>query len=182
MTTRVRKLLGWFTVAALLPALACAHRLDEYLQAVIVVIEPRAIRLELNLIPGADVTGDLLGAIDSDHDGAISPAEAVAYGESVKRDLRVELDETPLALKVEVRLFPSEAELHDGTGIIQLVCAASIPALKGGSHRLSVENRHRPAGSIYLFNAAKPYARGIEIGAQKRNQSQSMGEIEFTVR
>jgi hypothetical protein len=46
----------------------------------------------------------------------------------------------------------------------------------------SLENRHLPAASAYLFNAAKPASDSIQIGRQVRNDNQSTGEIEFTVR
>jgi hypothetical protein len=42
-----------------------------------------------------------------------------------------------------------------------------------------VENRHLPAVSVYLLNAALPKSGSLEILAQKRNDNQSAGEIEF---
>ncbi len=38
-----------------LPSTADAHRLDEYLQATLVDIEPGVLRLRINLTPGVDI-------------------------------------------------------------------------------------------------------------------------------
>ena len=51
-----------------------------------------------------------------------------------------------------------------------------------GAHRLTLENRHLPALSVYLFNAAQPQSSSIQITRQKRNEIQSAGEIEFNYR
>src|SRR5262249_53406279 len=77
---------------SLLPLLAppptlFAHRLDEYLQATLVSIEPNAIRLQINLTPGVAVAEPVLARIDLDRDGVISTNEAAAYAEMLKRDL-----------------------------------------------------------------------------------------------
>ena len=69
-----------------------AHQLDEYLQATLVDIEPGKIRLQMDLTPGVAVAERLLGLIDRNRDGVISPDESTAYAELLKRDLVVRLD------------------------------------------------------------------------------------------
>lgn len=44
---------------------------------------------------------------------------------------------------------------------------------------LSPENRHLPAASVYLFNAAKPQSGAVQITRQQRNPNQSSCEIAF---
>jgi len=83
------------------PSTVFAHRLDEYLQATIVVIEPGTIRLRINLTPGVSVAEQVLAKIDRDRDGVISAKESAAYGELLKRDLVVGLD----GGKVELQLM-----------------------------------------------------------------------------
>jgi hypothetical protein len=46
-------------------------------------------------------------------------------------------------------------------------------------HKLAFENRHLPAASGYLFNAALPGSALVRITGQKRNENQSTGEIAF---
>jgi hypothetical protein len=178
---RRRPLLPLLLLALLaLPSATFAHRLDEYLQATLVAIEPGSIRLEINLTPGVAIAEQVLALIDRDRDGAISPNEAAAYAELVRRDLRVRLDQRDAELKLTASKFPEPAELRSGVGIIQLEFSVTPSRLAAGTHRLTLENRHLPAVSVYLINAAKPIAETLQITAQRRNENQSAGEIEFT--
>jgi hypothetical protein len=162
------------------PSAAFAHRLDEYLQATLVAIEPGDIRLQMNLTPGVEVLDQVLARIDTDHDGAISAKEAAAYAVSLKRDLIVRLDQRVLDLKLTAVNVPEPDELREGEGIIQLEFSVPSDPLRTGAHSLTIENRHLPDVSVYLLNAAKPRAGSIEITGQKRNENQSTGEIGFT--
>lgn len=171
----------WVLLLAL-PSVGFCHRLDEYLQATLVVIESRTIRLQINLVPGVTVADEVIAAIDLDHDGIVSAEEAAAYGERLKRDLSVRLDRNPLELTVAASTFPARVELREGKGIIELEYAVKVPTLKAGMHTLSIENRHQAAASVYLLNAALPTSgAALRISAQRRNQNQSSGEIDFMV-
>lgn len=167
-------------VLTALPSAASAHRLDEYLQATLVSIEPDAIRLHINLTPGVAVADVVLAVIDRDHDGAISPDEAAAYAELLRRDLIVGINGVSLELKVAARRFPTPAELRTGSGIVQVEFVAAAGALRAGTHGLTLENRHLPAASAYLLNAARPNSPSVWITRQTRNDNQSAGAIEFT--
>ncbi len=150
-----------------------AHRLDEYLQATLVEIEPDAIRLQINLVPGVAVAEEVLALIDRDKDGTISKNEAAAYGEAVKRDLIVRCDDGKAELNLIGSTFPEPAEIRAGVGIIQLeFSVAPVPAapLATATHRFALENRHLPRAGVYLFNAAKPKAASVQITAQKRER------------
>src|SRR5438552_188462 len=57
------------------PTTVFSHRLDEYLQATLVVIEPSVVRLQINLTPGVDVAEKVLAQIDSNDDSVISKNE-----------------------------------------------------------------------------------------------------------
>ncbi|MEA3187726.1 MAG: hypothetical protein QOD99_1556, partial [Chthoniobacter sp.] len=103
------------------------------------------------------------------------------YAELLKRDLIVRLDQQNIKLRHTASNFPEPAELRTGFGIIQLEFTVMSGSLAGGAHRLSVENRHLPTASVYLFNAAKPVADAVEITAQRRNENQSACEIFFTI-
>ena len=179
--TRAFRRLALLLAAAALPSAALAHRLDEYLQATLVSIEPGNIRLGVNLTPGVVVAEPALALIDPDRDGVVSPGEAAAYAESVKRDLTVRLDGRDVELKLAGSSFPASADLRTGWGIIRLEFAAAPGALAAGPHQLTLENRHLPAISAYLVNAALPKDEMVRITRQSRNDNQSTGEIEFTL-
>jgi hypothetical protein len=164
-----------------LPSTIFAHRLDEYLQATLVTIDPGGVRLQINLTPGVAVAEKVLTLVDHNHDGVISTNEAEAYSELLKRDLFVRLDRRKLALKLSASNFPPPTELRTGWGIMQVEFCSTAGPLAAGVHRLTVKNRHLPGLSVYLFNAAQPKSGSIQITGQKRNQSQSSGEIEFTI-
>jgi len=170
------------------PEAAFAHRLDEYLQATLVMIEPGEIRLDMNLTPGVAVADQLLSQMHSDSPGVITPEGAAAYTESLRRDLTVQLDRRDLHLSVAGSHFPTSDELHSGWGIIQIAFSSKIGPLHSGAHVLSIVNRHLPGISVYLLNAGQsplfdatpPKAGSIAVTAQKRNENQSIGEIDFT--
>ena len=173
--------LGLLLGLVALPANGLAHRLDEYLQATLVAIEPNEVRLQINLTPGVAVADRVLARIDRDHDGVISTNEAAAYAESVRRDLTVVLDQRKVALHFTVSNFPAPAELRTGWGIIQLEFSAAVDSLPAGAHKLTLKNRHLPSLSVYLLNAAQPRSDLVQVTRQTRNKQQSTGEIEFVI-
>src|SRR5205085_1244086 len=115
-------------------------------------------------------------------DGTITPDEAAAYSESLKRDLTLRLDGRDVELKLTTCNCPAPAELRSGSGIIRVEFAATPGPLAAGAHRLTLENRHLLPVSVYLFNAAQPKSSSVRITRQTRNENQSEGEIEFTIR
>jgi hypothetical protein len=144
-----------------------------------VQIEPDEIRLEINLTPGVSVADAVLSVIDRDRDGVISTAEAAAYAELLKRDLVVCVDQRKVELKRISSNFAEPDELRSGWGIMQIGFSIDPGSLAAGSHTLGLENHHLNAISAYLFNAALPRSKLIQIAGQKRNETQSTGEIEF---
>ena len=177
---KILHLPGLVLGALILPSVASAHRLDEYLQATLVTIDSGEVRLQINLTPGVAVAEQVLALIDRDHDGTISTNEARVYSELLQEKLTVRLDGRKLSLKIKASDFPPVSELLTGWGIIQLEFTAHFPSLAPGEHHLTLKNRHLPSLSVYLLNAARPKA-GLEITKQRRNKNQSSGEIEFRI-
>jgi hypothetical protein len=159
-----------------------AHRIDEYLQATLVVIEPDRVRLLINITPGVAVADQVIALTDSDHDGIISTNEAAAYCESLNRELLVRLDHRDLKLKLTASYFPGCDELRTGWGFIQMEFSAWPGRLSAGAHTLTIENRHFSSASVYLVNAAQPASPAIQVTKQIRNENQSVGKIQFTFR
>jgi hypothetical protein len=181
IVNKILRYLGLLLGLLMWPSTSLAHRLDEYLQATLVTIEPGELKLQINLTPGVDVADQVLALIDRNHDGTISTNEATAYSDLVKRDLQVRVDQRKVGLKLIASNFPSPIELRAGWGIIQMEFRAGVGQLAPGAHRLTLKNRHLPASSVYLFNAAQPTSGLVHITRQKRNETQSTGEIEFTI-
>ena len=179
VTSILRLLALLFTLFALRPSVF-AHRLDEYLQATLVAIEPDEVRLQINLTPGVAVAEQVLALVDRDHDGVISTNEAAGYAEVLRGDLIVRVDEGNLELKLIRCEFPAPTELRTGWGIIQMEFSVASSRLAEGAHKFTLENRHLPPASVYLFNAAPPKSRSVQIIRQIRNENQSEGEIEFS--
>ena len=81
-----------------------------------------------------------------------------------------------LELKLTASEFVPPAELRTGSGTIQMEFSAIFGSLAAGPHRLTLENRHLTAMSVYLINAAQPRFATVQITRQKRNQNQSAGK------
>lgn len=175
------RLAVWLLALIALPSAARAHRLDEYLQATIVSIEPNGIRLLMNLTPGSAIADEVLSRIDWNRDGLVSASEEATYCELLRRDLALRLDRAGVELALVAAEFPAPAELRTGAAIIRVEFAASPAPLAAGPHALAFENRHFAGVAAYLFNAALPPSPSIEIARQQRNDEQSVGEIEFEV-
>src|SRR5687768_9304186 len=98
-TARFLLLLGLLGLVGL-PSPVFAHRLDEYLQATLVTIEPETLRLQINLTPGVAVAEQVLAVIDTDRDGVVSTNEANGYTDRLQRQLLVKLDDQEVKLKL----------------------------------------------------------------------------------
>lgn len=54
---------------------AGSHRLDEYLQATVLPLEPGTLTATLRLVPGVAVAPKVIASLDPDADGTISQDE-----------------------------------------------------------------------------------------------------------
>jgi hypothetical protein len=157
---------------------ALAHRLDEYLQAIIVSIGQDHIRVSMRLIPGVAVSTTVISAVDSNGDGVFSETEQQSYAQKVLGDLSLKLDGHLLRPRLEAISFPTTADMKEGLGEIHIEFAADVPA--GGLNRtLVVENHHEMRISVYLMNSLVPQARNIQLTAQHRNQNQSYYRVDY---
>ena len=161
------------------PAAAAAHRLDEYLQASRVLLERHRLLIEIDLTPGANVAPGLIAAIDRDHDGAISTAEAKAYGLEVLDDLTVTIDARANALSLQRIEIPSPDEMREGMGTIRLEAIGTAVALAPGPHAVAFRNQHRAESSVYLVNALLSRDGMTTVRSQQRDSKQSRVLIEY---
>ncbi len=155
-----------------------AHVLDQYLQVAQIALAPDSVRVELRLIPGAQVADCIIALIDTDGDGKISDTEKQVYARRVLQDVTLEVDgrRAPLAL-TEVH-FPAQGEMKEGIGAIRLTLEAEA-AFGAGEHQLSFRNDHLPELGVYLANALVPATTEIRIGGQARDGLQRGLRINF---
>jgi hypothetical protein len=180
--TPVFRYLPLLLASVALPSPVLAHQLDEYLQGTIVAIESDEIRLEINLTPGVAVAERVMALVDLDHDGVISTNEAKDYAELLKRDLSVRVDQRELELNVAALNFPEPSELRTGWGIIQMEFSVQPGSLAAGLHTLTFENRHLPAISVYLFNAAQQRSGAIQIKHETRPRARGKSRLTLSRR
>ena len=104
-----------------------AHRIDEYLQAMLVSVGEKRILVSMRLIPGTAVAGTIISTVDSNGDGALSEAEQQAYAQTVLRDLSLTLDARRAKPRLETVTFPASAEIREGLGQIQISSSPTCP-------------------------------------------------------
>jgi hypothetical protein len=180
-----RRLLRWLRYALLASAslaagAAQAHRLDEWLQATIVHLEPGELSLDVRIAPGAALAMRSIAEIDADGDGRFSAAEQAAFAERIHREFDVSIDGRPWASRLRVSSFPEPAQIRDGTGDVMLQFSGPVsPGV--GAHRLRIASAHPREGAAYMINALQPQAETLRSLRQDRSADQSTYELDFTV-
>jgi hypothetical protein len=168
--------------AAIIGATVSAHRLDEYLQAARLAVEPDRVGLELDLTPGMAVANEIIAEIDRDRDGSLSPQEQIAYAAKVLSAIDLEVDGRPLQLQPAMPTFPDLDAVRRGEGTIRLRSRAFLPSQSEGAHQLFFRNGYRPEVSVYLANAVVPPSDRVAVDTQRRNRDQRELTIDYAVR
>lgn len=158
-----------------------AHRLDEYLQATRISVAVDRIDLAIDLTPGAAMVEELVAMIDLDRDGRISGEEGAAYSRRMLKDLRLQVDDRALTVRLTDVSFPTLLEIRVGLGVIRIKATAPVAPLAAGPHVFSLTNAHLPAISVYLVNALVPKDPAIQIVKQTRDELQRDYRLEFGV-
>lgn len=159
-----------------------AHRLDEYLQAARIDLQPDRVSIDLDLTPGAEIAASVIAAIDRDRDGVASIEERNGYAADVVRQLEMTLDGTVLPLRLMSSTFPEIDALRAGEGTVRLHIAARHVPLAAGRHELSFTNRHLSRQSVYLANALVPATSDVAVVGQRRTTDQRELTIAYIVR
>ena len=157
---------------------AFAHRVDEYLQAVMIDVTKDHVQLELRLAPGIAVASTVLDSIDISRDGVLSPAEQDVYVQRVLSALTLAVDGNPVMLRATSQTFDEVGALKRGTGTMRFRFEGTVRA-ESGAHRLTLTNRHRTPISAYLVNALEPTDRDIHVVKQERSDDQSRYELSY---
>ena len=173
------RFLAAFTILLALPLPAPCHRLDEYLQATILSVENDRVEGSMRLVPGVAVASAVIGSIDTNRDGVLSPSEQTAYALRVLNDEMLSVDGHPLKLRLVSVSFPAIEQMKAGTGEIQIeFIAGLLPG--GGARKLIFDNSHQSGNAAYLVNCLVPRDKKIQITGQSRNENQSHYEVDYT--
>jgi hypothetical protein len=164
-----------------IPSAAAAHRLDEYLQAARLAVSTDSVAVELDLTPGVNVARAVASRIDCDADGAISPAEAEAYGRLVAADLELSVDGQRAPLTLTSVDSPPIAEMLDGVGTIRLAMHAHVGQRSAARMAIRFANGHDPGESVYLVNALKTADSRLTIERQSRDTDQRSIDLQYAV-
>lgn len=180
-----RLLSSWLRMILLLSAglagtTVHAHRLDEWLQATIVRLEPQRLTLEIRIAPGAALATPSIAEIDADGNGRFSAAEQAVFAERIHHELSVSIDGQPWPARVVQATFPDPSQIREGTGDVTLQIDGAVSAGLG-THRLRIENTARRPDAVYLVNALQPASPSLQSLQQKRSADQSSYELDFTV-
>ena len=159
---------------------ACAHRLDEVLQATTVSVTRNRVVLRLRMTPGVAVAPAVLAQIDTDGDGALSPAEQAAYARAVVGGVSVSIDGAGTSLRPHAVSFPTPASMRAGSGDIVLDLEASAPG-GVGEHRLEYDQRRGPVRAVRLVNALASVDADVSIVRQSRSPDQASYALTYTV-
>lgn len=165
----------------LVPSVAGAHRLDEYLQAARVAVSMDAVIVELDLTPGASIARAIAARVDRDDNGAVSPREAEAYARAVIADLDLSVNRQVAPLTLTRVEAPAISEMLDGVGTIRLTVHADVAMPAASRRAIRFTNRHASGESVYLVNALTPTDRTIVLERQTRDVEQRTMELEYTV-
>ena len=162
--------------------LPSAHRLDEYLQAARLGIDPDRVEIALDLTPGIAVAAAVVNTVDRDANGSISDAEARAFADDVLRAVALDVDGVPLRVALVDSAVPAIQTMRAGDGAVRIRATAALPRLAEGRHHLRFRNDYRPAIGVYLANALVPASDRIAVVAQRRNVDQRDLTVDYNLR
>jgi hypothetical protein len=159
-----------------------AHRLDEFLEAARVSLEPSQVDVEMNLTPGVSMADTFIHAVDGNTDGVFSPIEQWNYATGLVRSLDVRLDDVPVQpLRVTAVDVPDAAAVRSGDAAATVRATVPIRALAPGVHRLVFRNDDGGSDSVFMANTVLPDSRVIAVTAQEHSVDQRELTIEFAV-
>lgn len=159
-----------------------AHRLDEYLQAARLGIDPDRVELQLDLTPGVALADRIVAEIDRDRDGLLSDDEFRAYAAVVQTGITLAVDGRRVEPQLVETRLPAVGTIAQGTGTIQLRWVAQLPALSAGPHQLFFRNAHHRDIGVYLANVLVPANDRVAVTGQDRDVDQREFTVEYELR
>ncbi|OAJ67199.1 hypothetical protein [Gluconobacter cerinus] len=167
-------------IGALIPGMASAHRLDEYLQATTIDLARNHIALHLHLVPGVDVAKSVIQELDTNHDGTFSLFEERSYVSQIIHRLSVFLNGEQQPITLNTATFPPLKDIQGGTGVVDLqLTIITVPQI--GFNHLIYINRGSGPETAWLVNCLLPSDPTFHILQQKRSPNQSDYQLDFQI-
>jgi HupE/UreJ protein len=173
----IRKLALVLTMVSCAVA-ARAHPLDEYVQATLISLETGRVDVSMRLVPGAAVFDEVMRAVDTDANGAVSAEEGRRYAKRVLSELTLSIDGTPLTPRVVSVGVPPVELLREGMEAMRIELTAPLPE-GSARRRLVLENHHFSRISAYLVNCLVPRDSRLKVQAQHRSSDQASYELDY---
>lgn len=163
------------------PQATLAHPLDVYLQATYITVAPAQVVVELDLTPGVLMAPQVLPQLDTDGDQQIADAEGRAYVDTVLRNVSLQVDGQPLALRVTKIDMPAYLTIQAGYGTIRVFTVTHLADGMTGTHSISYRNGYAPTGSTYQVNAFVDQGVAITLGKQNRDSIQQGMTMDYAI-
>ena len=128
----------------LTPCAALAHPVDQVSQGAYLTLSPGKVALELDIVPGAEVAGAIVQALDADADKSITRTEARAFAQTVLDRSALLLDGVAASWTLGDVNVPGYATLLSGNDLPKITATADRPD-SAGAHELRYENAYAPA-------------------------------------
>ena len=164
------KTVRWLLVLMCLAPPAQAHRTEGLLQASLVEILPHQVGVEITLIPGIDISPQVVALLDSDHDGVCSAAESTSWTASFMAAQSVLADGQQLPLRLISTSASPLADMAGGHAQIKVHFTAALPALMTGPCQISCINGYQPMPSSYQTNGIVPQTPGLRITSHRQTE------------
>ncbi|WP_424952005.1 hypothetical protein [Deinococcus sp.] len=171
-----------WVVLALLGSLAGAHPVDEVVQGAYLTLTPGKVLLELDLTPGSQVAGTLLGALDANGDGKASDAEGRAYAAKVLARSTLTVGGAAVPWTLDTVTVPPLNILRIGGDTLKIYASAKRPDAVG-AQTLSYHNRYQPARSQWIANVFLQPAGGWQyaVTGQQHSADGQQLTVKYTV-
>ena len=170
--------IGAAALLSIVPS-AFAHRVDEYLQAIILSVENDRIRADMFLTAGMAVAPLVLADIDTDSNGVVSEAEQRVYSTRVLDGLSITLNGARLKPRLVSMEFPNVDDMKEGLGDIHLEFQVDLPR-SGPCRKFRLENHHQRRIAVHQVNCLVSRDPNIQLGAQRRDRTKSVYDLDYT--
>ncbi len=170
--------LGILLLAFLLPGKAVsAHPADMYAQEEAITISSAGLSVDWKITPGPMLAGVLWDQADTNHDGKISPDEALAWFRPIAPQWQLVLDGHPLdAIQVSKIHWPASMDiLAAGDEPIEIQFLANWPVRLQGSSPVVIHDNFQEAISLNWFSLKS------QTGVVFAEPAQNNGLLQTTV-
>jgi hypothetical protein len=175
----MKRLLLCLFGACALTVTGSAHVLDQYLQVAQIAFSADEVRVELRLVPGAQIAARVFALMDADGNGQLATTEQQAYAQRVRQDLSLTINQKAAPLKLVEAVFPERSAMNEGLGAIRLTFTAPAGVGAPARQQLAFRNDHLPEFSAYLVNPLIPESAAIKITGLQRDVLQRGLQVDF---